>query len=206
VKQSVNHANLEAPLPEPSEPAPSADPPPAPDNSENAVAPASYESPATDDPAAVGLSSELASPTEAVPSPGFVEANRTVELSPRAIRREPTTGERPADQEPAPSETFEARYQAIHLELTLAVAQDLSRWRLGPLQDRATQLRDAAASAEDRHRAESLSASVAGFERLHQRYREYARARSSLTLPAGRQSPAEAAPVGLFSRGRATPQ
>jgi hypothetical protein len=190
-------ANDEAP--EPREATPPAGPLSSPAEVANAVKQASLELPIAGDAVA------LAEPATSTAS-AFLEADRRVESLPRVVRLEPNAEDAPIQPGAVANEPFDVQFTAIQVDLTLAVAQDLSRWRLGPLRDRAMQLRDSAATAADRERTESLLASIAGFEQLYRRYCQYAQARSSPAPRVVRQAPPDSGGMGSFFRQAATPQ
>ncbi len=105
-----------------------------------------------------------------------VEADRRIELTPRseseAVVRGAELDESADDEALAVSaKQFHAEASALTLELTIAVAKDLSQWRLGPLQDRAERLRQEARSPEECDRADALLHSIARFDELYARYR-----------------------------------
>jgi hypothetical protein len=192
---------------DPALPAESLDSPPA---DANAVMQASLELPIPGDAAssAEPRASSTPPPVESisaqaaanVAAPAFIEADRRMELLPRVIPQEPVAAETPAKEVLAAAEPFDVQFTSIQVELTLLAAQDLSRWRLGPLRDRATRLRAGAATAEERERAESLLGSIAGFEQLSQRYRQYAQARVSQAPQIIRQTPVDSGGIGSFFR------
>jgi hypothetical protein len=147
------------------------------------VIPASVELPAESEPLSAESeppltpipddASQQQSPDEAPsPDPAFREADLRIDPKPRPPR---------GDGSPASASVetlqpvFDMEATALEVDLTLAVAQDLSRWRLGPLRDRAERLRDRAPSPESRQEAANLLDSIARFEQLYNRYLQYAR-------------------------------
>lgn len=125
--------------------------------------------------------SEASAPQKS-PQPGFVEADRRVEMSPRPVIA-PDAAMADSNSAPViPPEQFDAEAAAVQLELTLVVAQDLSRWRLGPLRDRTVRLLNSAPDAAAREHAQRLLESISRFEQLYARYRQFAQGRTTTAL------------------------
>ncbi|MBW3600863.1 MAG: hypothetical protein KY475_26800, partial [Planctomycetes bacterium] len=112
---------------------------------------------------------ETAADPEMEPSPpAFVEAQLDAPFTPRNPAVEQTTVDAIA------SPQFREELRALGIDLTLAVAKDLSQWRLGPLQERAERLERGTANPNDRQQAAELLQTISQFERLCQRYRRLA--------------------------------
>ena len=166
---------------------------PAAESPNETVAQASLESHSEGEPPLSPIPDEAAHQMPSEPAlpvaPPFREADLRIEPKPRVPRDESAATATLPDVAIADT-PFDIEATALQVDLTLAVAHDLSRWRLGPLRDRAERLRDNAPSPECRQQAESLLASIERFEQLYDRYREYALGASPPGRPARHSSSA----------------
>jgi hypothetical protein len=100
-------------------------------------------------------------------APTLVEADRVAAFTPREMAA-PEEVMLAGGSAPIP---FREELRAINIDLALTVARDLTRWRLGPLQERAARLVDVAETDDDYREAVKLLEAIRRFEHLYQRYR-----------------------------------